>query len=817
MPDVLGHLPELERQEAVTAIVNFLSTTGQLGHAQPKRDAVQRGERLYHEVGCLQCHAPRDGRSVAIGTSVPLGDAGKKYTLGSLTAFLKNPQHVRPSGRMPGWKLDDNQLADIAGYLIGEVQLVIRDPNLTVSIYQGSWLTLPNFDELTPTHTLPTAGLDLAVAGQNDNFGLRFDGFLPIQEAGEYTFFLGSDDGSRLLIDGKEVVKVDGVHPHLESSGKVQLTAGVHPVRVEYFEAGGEESLSLEFSGPRTSRQDVAARLTLTAEGNPPPKQREAGGNDDADTWNFTFDANEVERGRELFVSLGCAGCHELKQGDERLKSERKLPNLAECRSGQGCLGDAVAAKAPQYDLSPLQRMAIDAALAAADKPAELTSADRVHHTMQAFNCYACHVRGGHGGATRDRDPFFVSTIPEMGDEGRLPPPLDGVGDKLEDAYFRELLNNGANDRPYMKTTMPKFGGDNVGHLTQLFAELDRKDEAQLAEIDEPLHRIEGTGRMLVGDKGLACIKCHTFGPHKATGIQAIDLQTMHRRLREDWFLRYLYDPNALRPGTRMPTGFPEGVATVKDVYGGNADQQIAAIWTYLKLGNKAAVPDGLVTGMIELKPDDKPAIYRNFIEGMSPRGIAVGYPEQCNLGWDANRMSLSLIWHGRFIDAAKHWNGRGQGNQPPLGDHLLRVESVVAVAPLAAVDAPWPTANPREAGYAFKGYRLDTLGRPTFRYTGPGFAVEDFPEPVLRDDRSFGSFRRQITVTATGAEQPLYFRAAVGREIVDQGGGRYLVDGALRVIVTGGGTATLRDSVGQRELIVPVQSGETLTQTLEW
>ena len=50
---------------------------------------------------------------------------------------------------------------------------------------------------------------------------------------------------------------------------------------------------------------------------------------------------------------------------------------------------------------------------------------------MTALNCYACHRRDETGGVIRERDPFFTANSPDLGDEGRIPPLLTGVGDKL--------------------------------------------------------------------------------------------------------------------------------------------------------------------------------------------------------------------------------------------------------------------------------------------------------------------------------------------------------------------------------------------------
>ncbi|MEW4529512.1 family 16 glycoside hydrolase [Maioricimonas sp. JC845] len=820
MPALFDGWTDEERTEAATAIVNFLLSTGRISEQLADKPAAARGRRLFREVGCVACHAPREGQTVRAATTVPLPDFSQKYGLQGLADFLKNPHKVRPSGRMPAMNLDDKQARDLATYLLGPQSRRPLNPNLKFKAYHGSWDELPDFDELTPVDEGESAGLDVYAAGRSDGFGLRFEGYLNVEKEGRYRFHLGSDDGSALYIDGNKAIDVDGIHPHSVKTGRITLEPGVHAIRVDYFEKGGEESLTLEYEGPGIPRQDLSMQLWMTPEGTPEYEQDES----EADL--IVFDASQVETGRKLFASLGCASCHQLKKGGKAVASTLEARPLDQLDTTRGCLAadpsadrSASEPSIPQYDLSPTQQNALVAALHTPVPEQPAGPADRIHTTMVQFNCYACHSRGGVGGAEADRNPLFLSTIPEMGDEGRLPPPLDGIGDKLNDNWLNHVLDSGAKDRPYMRTKMPKFGTANVGHLTAAFAAADRRTEAEIPVIDEPIHRIKSSGRELVGEHGLACIKCHTFGNIRATGIQALDLQTMTKRLREDWFHRYLFDPPAYRPGTRMPTGFPNGQATVKDVYDGDPGKQIAAMWAYLKDGNKAGVPDGLLFDAIELKPTDRPVIYRNFLEGLTPRGIAVGYPEHCNLAWDANDLCLKLIWHGKFIDASKHWTGRGQGTQRPLGDHVLPLEDSAPVAVLASADTPWPTESARERGYRFRGYRLDANGRPTFVYSWGGGEVRDNPQPLPAGDRE-GTFERKITITAQNETDNVWFRAATGSEIEPGPDGTYVVDGVLRIRVSGGGEPMLRESAGHRELLVPVQfDGDTaeLTQEILW
>src|SRR5262249_8993945 len=137
----------------------------------------------------------------------------------------------------------------------------------------------------------------------------------------------------------------------------------------------------------------------------------------------------------------------------------------------------------PNYALSEAQQKALTAALGWAaeslvdGKPQLPTAAAKLKHTLATFNCYACHRRDSVGGVDTtpglalnddgipDVDPaaerlasLFVSTVPEMGDEGRLPPRLDAVGAKMSDVWLKQTLQKGAKERPYMKAVMPKFG-----------------------------------------------------------------------------------------------------------------------------------------------------------------------------------------------------------------------------------------------------------------------------------------------------------------------------------------------------------------------
>jgi hypothetical protein len=68
------------------------------------------------------------------------------------------------------------------------------------------------------------------------HFAIRWAGKIKIPKDGKYTFYLESDDGSRLLIDGRQVLDNGGLHEMQEISDSVELKGGVHEIKIDYFE-----------------------------------------------------------------------------------------------------------------------------------------------------------------------------------------------------------------------------------------------------------------------------------------------------------------------------------------------------------------------------------------------------------------------------------------------------------------------------------------------------------------------------------------------------------------------------------------------------
>ena len=810
MPNVLAGLPEAERKEKVEAIVHFLATTGTIAESAALRQSVNRGDNLFHNIGCLACHDPRkeDSPKEGLPTSIPLGTPSRKYTVPGLTQFLADPLAVRPGGRMPHLNLEPQDARDIASFLLKDLDI---SSGLQFALYEGSWDRLPDFSKLTPKEVGEAGGFDVGVTKLKDNFALRFDGHINIPKGGNYLFLIGSDDGSRLYIDGKVVIDNDGVHPFQQKRKQMQITAGLHTVAVEYFEAGGQETLQVEFQAEGQPQQNLDTLIAA-----PPAKKT-----DKPEEGAFVVNNELAAKGKEYFTTLGCASCHNLKKDDQQLVSKLTAPTLAQLKGTGGCLADAPV-KTPLYALSARQKEAVAAALADAKKAAHepLIKEELVSRNLVRFNCVACHTRGQLGGVEEARNPHFKSDMPEMGDEGRLPPPLAGVGAKLRPEWMQTVFNEGAKDRPYMFTRMPKFGMANVGSLVTALDEADKASIKPMPklDVDDNDKKFKAAGRRLVGGQAFGCIKCHTFADKRSTGIQALSLTTMTKRLRPEWFHHYMQNPQAYRPGTRMPNVFPDGQTTLPMILDGSVDKQDRSIWAYLSDGDKAILPVGLVTGAIELIAYDEAIMYRNFIEGAGPRAIGVGYPEKLNLAFDANNLRLALIWQGAFMDAARHWEGRGVGFQPPLGDNVVKLTDGVPFAVLKNDQAAWPGATAKEQGYRFIGYSLGAKRNPTFNYSMGDVKIADYPAPYGESDVYV--FRRTLSLTSDKPAENLYFRAAAAGKIEDLGGGSFKIDGQWTMKIGSKQKPLVRENNGKQELLVPVAfegKGASITQEFDW
>jgi len=124
----------------------------------------------------------------------------------------------------------------------GKMKVAAPGPGLTelkFAVYLGDWKKLPEFSKLQPHREgeIPDNLVQLKFDDYKNQYGVVFSGMLKAPQEAEYTFLLASDDGGRILVNGRRVVEHDGIHPASDiKEGKVKLKAGDHHFRLEYFQ-----------------------------------------------------------------------------------------------------------------------------------------------------------------------------------------------------------------------------------------------------------------------------------------------------------------------------------------------------------------------------------------------------------------------------------------------------------------------------------------------------------------------------------------------------------------------------------------------------
>lgn len=139
------------------------------------------------------------------------------------------------------------------------IQVDFFDPN-------PNNVAIETLEKLTPTASgvVPEIVMNVPPKTKDDAFALRFTGMISVPTTGSYTFFIASDDGSRIYVNDTLVVDNDGLHGMIEKSGKIDLGAGMHKIVVTYFDNGGGDGLEVHWAGSKMSKRKIAAdRLFL--------------------------------------------------------------------------------------------------------------------------------------------------------------------------------------------------------------------------------------------------------------------------------------------------------------------------------------------------------------------------------------------------------------------------------------------------------------------------------------------------------------------------------------------------------------------------
>lgn len=167
-------------------------------------------------------------------------------------------------------------------------------------------------------------------------------------------------------------------------------------------------------------------------------------------------------------------------------------------------------------------------------------------------NCRGCHIVEGRGGA-------IAQYIEE---QGFAPPNLANEGAKVQPEWLVRFLHEPSPIRPWLSVRMPTFGFDaeEMGTIANYFmaaagAEKEPYPQADLAQYPSAA---PGADHFTL----YKCQQCHPTGASTSgevsTSELAPNLGLAKERLRPDWIVSWLMDPQSQMPGTKMPSFFYE-------------------------------------------------------------------------------------------------------------------------------------------------------------------------------------------------------------------------------------------------------------------
>jgi len=206
----------------------------------------------------------------------------------------------------------------------------------------------------------------------------------------------------------------------------------------------------------------------------------------------------------------------------------------------------------------------------------------------------------------------------------------------------------------------------------------------------------------------------------------------------------------------------------------------------------KSAKASGPKWPSIPIQPHDGyTAVYRNFIQGTTPRGVAFGFPNGMNLAFSADNLAVELMWSGRFMDGGHHWTDRGQGFEPPAGEGVIKLSGTSGI--LSSVEATDLIGK-------YRGYELDRQGNPTFKIVAGGDTLTDAWLP--------GERKLERTLTLQG-DKPLVVLLERNLEAVAKEDGKVLEIGG-RLLLTPSRPQALK--VQGTAVYLTLNPGESIT-----
>ena len=581
----------------------------------PKAAALNNGRDLIRIYGCFGCHkipGYENIRKVGPDLSTVSGKLTKEW----VRKWLANPKEFKSEARMPQFWWNDNNGGGAPPYDAAhwDKRNVAEINAITEYLWSKS-----QAKQLPPGHTGGNPAEGKKIVESVGCFGCHAIG--PIQEVPNQTQ-TRRRHGFNLANQGSKV-PVSWIYNWVKDASQVWPETKMPSLRLSDQEAADVagylsslrnpdwenkplpevdpaalDDVTLEFL--RTNSTDIEAREKLKS---------------------MTLEQKNLYTGERLISQKGCFGCHqipgfekaqpigtELTEAGTKLISqldfgflpiehsrrgwyEQKLKNPRIFDVGRVKRPEELL-KMPNFHFSDKDVDAITGVLTSLVRdPVPLEMRDKTQPAIaegRQFiaekNCKGCHLIEGAGGDIR---PTFSA-------QALWPPNLATEGFKTQPLWLHPFLKDPGTVRlrPWLTARMPTFHFTErqAGTIERYFSALDKVDYPFIStDIDTDAEKLKVGADLFTK---MQCTSCHptsnVLPPGKAPEDLAPNLMLASQRLRPEWVLQWLADPQKIMPGTRMPTFFPatadhpEGQSPFPNILGGDVKAQIQAVRDHL-------------------------------------------------------------------------------------------------------------------------------------------------------------------------------------------------------------------------------------------
>jgi len=538
-------------------------------------ETLARGETLFVELGCHGCHLAEGYENLARIDEVPaigpsLRRIGAKVDPGWLVRWVRNPHEFRPRTRMPNFMFDDEQAVSIAAYLLD----ASRDES-------EGWRAGHPDPGIVGSSEAASRGRAVV-----DSVGCRAcHALTPDEVAGQIG--TSKDIAPNL---GRVAEKVDAqwIYHWLKNPRDYSPLARMPSLRLSDSEARDVTAYLLTLGEPEAGDADLAKRLA---------------------------DPDVVAAGTKLVRKYGCAGCHDIPGMEAESRIGAELSTFGNKGHEELFFGDRIDLKEdwetftrekikqprgyatkwieqvmPKFDLADediealviflkgFTESKVPVKLRASTVGPEVVDGQRL---VARYNCTGCHIIDDRGGDVRRLyEKNLASAPPNLRSEGR----------KVQAPWLFGFLKAPVTLRPWLKIRMPTFHLNDAEayRIVRYFEGLDDV-QVPFVHIDPADYRgeIVEAGALLASKDYLGCFSCHVRGttmPEGEPDSWAPNLALAHARLKPDWILEWIRDPQALLPGTKMPQFYadPDNPDGPEDILGGDDDAQMRALRDYV-------------------------------------------------------------------------------------------------------------------------------------------------------------------------------------------------------------------------------------------